>query len=352
MLDKQLVHTFHQSLKSLLPDIKLGQSREIVASFYGFKSAASLITAGFIIHDDNCWDIKPNEDDELINPRLSLVHEDSVRTRIQQLFHTLLSDQQLEEKVLLHISQDNSIQQYKFYHWNDIEPWMVDYLGATLIERLISEDNASAVYSYAVYHFGESKINDDSEPHEDYWYKRYTSGEILEGGALRFAKEYEEKLSQKPQYLSQKPQYLSLIKKAADLGNKEAMMEYAEYTDDVDTIRELAKQGFYAAIEYTYDIDGDRQYEELLAYNGHEEAILNLMEKYECSSKEEEQYRLVFLNELANLYGYYPTQSIADNDEDYGPVFVVYAGISIPDINEELKQKAKTEARIVFNQYK
>lgn len=348
MLDKQLVHAFHQSLKSLLPDIKLGQSREIVASFYGFKSAASLIKAGFIIPNYNCWDMKPSEDDEFSlrsKPQLSLAHENSVRTRLQQLYHTRFSDPRLEEKVLLHISQDNSIKQCKFYHWNDIEPWMVAYLGDPLIERLISEDNASAVYSYAVYHSSEREIDDDSEPHEDYWYKRYISGEILEGGALRFAKEYEEKL-----FL--KSQYISLIKKAADLGNKEAMMEYAEYNDDVDTIRELAKQGYYPAIESTYDIYGDRQYEELLAYNGHEEAILNLMEKYEHSLKEGEQYRLVFLNELANLYGYYPTQSIADNNEDYGPVFVIYEGISLPEINDELKQKAKTEARIVFNQHK
>lgn len=51
MLDKQLVHAFHQSLKNYLPDLKLGQSREVVASFYGFKSAASLIKAGFVLSE-------------------------------------------------------------------------------------------------------------------------------------------------------------------------------------------------------------------------------------------------------------------------------------------------------------
>ncbi|QPK03399.1 hypothetical protein [Vibrio kanaloae] len=348
MLNKQLVHAFHQSLKSLLPDIKLGQSREILASYYGFKSAASLIKAGFVIPSYDCWYIEPNEDDEFSprsKPQPSLPHENYVRSRLQQLSNTLLSDPQLEEKVLLHISQDNSIKQCEFYHWNEIAPWMVDYLGDQLIERLISEDNASAAYSYATHHFSEIEIDDDSEPHEDYWYKKYISGEILEGGALRFAKEYEEKLSLKSQYLS-------LIKRAADLGSKEAMMVYAEHTDDVGAIRKLAKQGYYPAIESTYDVYGDSQHEELLAYNGHEGAILHLMEKYERTSKEDEQYRLVFLNELANLYGYYPSQSIADNDEDYGPAFVIYEGISLPKINDELKEKAKTEARIVFNQHK
>ncbi|MBE4314482.1 hypothetical protein HJ065_01655 [Vibrio parahaemolyticus] len=51
MLDKQLVHAFHQSLKNYLPDLKLGQSREVVASFYGFKSAASLIKVGFVLSE-------------------------------------------------------------------------------------------------------------------------------------------------------------------------------------------------------------------------------------------------------------------------------------------------------------
>ncbi|MEZ8094542.1 hypothetical protein ACED51_10650 [Photobacterium swingsii] len=348
MLDKQLVHAFHQSLKSLLPTLKLGQSREIIASFYGFKSAASLIKAGFVILNYNCWDYESDEDDEF-RPRSrslpSLVNEKCVRSRLQQLSNTLLSDPQVEEKILLHISQDVSIKQCEFYYWNEIAPWMVDRLGDQLIEKLINESNASAAYSYAVHHFSEFEIDEDSDPHEDYWYKKYISGEVLEGGALRFAKEYEEKLSLKSQYLS-------LIKRAADLGSKEAMMEYAEYTDDIGAIRELAKQGYYPAIESAYDVYGDMQYEELLAYSGHRGAILHLMEKYERSSKENEQYKLVFLSELANLYGYYPTQSIADNDEDYGPVFVIYEGISLPQINDELKQKAKTEAHIIFNQHK
>ncbi|ENH2301046.1 hypothetical protein ABVY30_004428, partial [Vibrio parahaemolyticus] len=100
-----------------------------------------------------------------------------------------------------------------------------------------------------------------------------------------------------------------------------------------------------------YEVYSDTQYEELLAFSGNIEAILNLMEKYEHSSKESEQYKLIFLNELANLYGYYPTQSIADNDEDYGPVFILYAGISLPKVSKELELKAKAEAQKVFNQH-
>ncbi|WP_133152849.1 hypothetical protein [Vibrio breoganii] len=192
MLDKQLVHTFHQSLKSLLPALKLGQSREIIASFYGFKSVASLIKAGFVIPDYDCWDYEFDEDDDedddfspCSRSLLSLAHENCIRSRLQQLSNTLLSDPQLEEKILLHISLDTSIQQCEFYYWNDIAPWMVDRLGAQLIEKLISEDNASAAYSYAVHHFSEIDIDDDdSEPHEDYWYKKYISGEVLEGGRV------------------------------------------------------------------------------------------------------------------------------------------------------------------------
>ncbi|MGF1868430.1 hypothetical protein [Photobacterium indicum] len=349
MLDKQLIHAFHQSLKSHLPDLKLGQSREVVASFYGFNSAASLIKAGFVLPEYG-FDSRDDEfnDDEEFSPRFrsqpSLVNESCVRFRLRKLSNTILSDPQLEEKILLHISHDVFLKQCKFYDWKEIAPWMVDSLGDKLVEKLSCEGNASAAYSYAVHHFSEIEIDDDTDPHEDYWYKRYISGEILEGGALRFAKEYEKNLSVQSQYLS-------LLKRAADLGSREAMMEHAEHTDDADAIRELAKQGYYPAIEFAYEVYSDTQYEELLSFSGHKAAILHLMEKYEHSSKENEQYRLVVLNELANLYGYYPTQSIADNDEDYGPVFVLYEGISLPQVNEELKLKAKAEAQKVFNQH-
>ncbi|WP_219624935.1 hypothetical protein, partial [Vibrio parahaemolyticus] len=79
----------------------------------------------------------------------------------------------------------------------------------------------------------------------------------MEGGALRFAKEYEEKLSVQSEYLL-------LLKRAAELGSKEAMMQLAENTDDVEVIRELAKQGYYPAIEFAYEVYSDTQYEELL----------------------------------------------------------------------------------------
>lgn len=49
------------------------------------------------------------------------------------------------------------------------------------------------------------------------------------------------------------------------------------------------KQGYYPTIEYVYDVYGDNQYEELLAFRGNEEAILNLMEQYENSSIESEK---------------------------------------------------------------
>ncbi|NIY92028.1 hypothetical protein [Vibrio diazotrophicus] len=346
MLDKQLVHAFHQSLKNHLPDLKLGQSREVIASFYGFKSAASLVQAGFVLPEYDLdsrqadfYDEESHQHDELL-----FTNEQNVRHRLRKLSKAVLADAKLEEQILLHMSNNLFLKNCKFYSWNEIEPWMVDSLGEELVEKLSYEGNASAAYSYAVHHFEDIEIEDYTDPHEDYWYKRYISGEVLEGSALRFAKEYEEKLSVQSEYLS-------LLKRAAALGSKEAMLQLAENTDDVDSIRELAKQGYYPAIEYVYDVYGDNQYEEFLAFRGNEEAILNLVEQCENSSKESEKYRLVFLNELANLYGYRPTQSIADNDEDYGPVFVLYEGISLPQVSEEMKLKAKTEARKVFNQY-
>lgn len=348
MLDKQLVHAFHQSLKNHLPDLKLGQSREVIASFYGFKSAASLVQAGFVLSEYDLdsgqadfYDEELNQHDET---QLLFTNEQNVRHRLRKLFKAVLEDGKLEEQILSYICNNLFLKNCKFYSWNEIEPWMVDSLGEKLVEKLGCEGNASAAYSYAVHHFEDIELDGDTDPHEDYWYKKYISGESLEGGALRFAKEYEEKLSVHSEYRS-------LLKRAAELGSKEAMMQLAENTDDADAIRELAKQGYYPAIEYVYDVYGDNQYEELLAFRGNEEAILNLMEKYEHSSKENEQYKLILLNELSNLYGYRPTQSIADNDEDYGPVFVLYEGISLPQVSEEMKLKAKTEAQKVFNQY-
>ncbi|MCG6308941.1 hypothetical protein K6U49_10125 [Vibrio alginolyticus] len=348
MLDKQLVHAFHQSLKNYLPDLKLGQSREVVASFYGFKSSASLIKVGFVLSeydlDSRQADFYDDEFNQHNETPLLLTNEKNVRHRLRRLSKAVLADARLEEQVLLHIRNNLFLKNCKFYSWNEIEPWMVDSLGEELVEKLSHEGNAAAAYSYAVHHFDGIEIDDNAGPHEDYWYKKYISGEVLEGGALRFAKEYEEKLSVQSEYLS-------LLKRAAELGSKEAMMQLAENTDDVEVIRELAKQGYYPAIEFAYEVYSDTQYEELLAFSGNTAAILNLMEKYEHSSKESEQYKLIFLNELANLYGYYPTQSIADNDEDYGPVFILYEGISLPKVSKELELKAKAEAQKVFNQH-
>lgn len=349
MLDKQLVHAFHQSLKNHLPDLKLGQSREVIASFYGFKSAASLVQAGFVLSEYDLdseqadfYDEELNQHDET---QLLFTNEQNVRHRLRKLSKAVLADGKLEEQILSHISNSLLLKNCKFYSWNEIEPWMVDSLGEKLVEKLGYEGNASAAYSYAVHHhFEDIELDGNTDPYEDYWYKRYISGEVLEGGALRFAKEYEEKLSVQSEYLSQ-------LKRAAELGSKEAMMQLAENTDDVDAVRELAKQGYYPAVELAYEVYSDTQYEEQLACSGHVGAIRNLMEKYEHSSKENEQYKLIFLNELANLYGYRPTQSIADNDEDYGPVFVLYEGISLPQVSEEMKLKAKAEARKVFNQH-
>ncbi|EKO3456386.1 hypothetical protein [Vibrio fluvialis] len=291
MLDKQLVHAFHQSLKNHLPDLKLGQSREVIASFYGFKSAASLVQAGFVLSEydldseqANFYDEELNQHDET---QLLFANEQNVRHRLRKLSKAVLADEELEEQILSHISNNLFLKSCKFYSWNEIDPWMVDSLGEKLVEKLGYEGNASAAYSYAVHHFEDIELDGNTDPHEDYWYKKYISGDVLEGAALRFAKEYEKKLSVQSEYLS-------LLKRAAELGSKEAMMQLAENTDDIEVIRELAKQGYYPAIEFAYEVYSDTQYEELLAFSGNTAAILNLMEKYEHSSKEIEQYKLVF----------------------------------------------------------
>ncbi len=51
---------------------------------------------------------------------------------------------------------------------------------------------------------------------------------------------------------------------------------------------------------------------------------------------------------LAELYGENLTQTLADNDEDYGPVFVVYEGINLPKISEVQRTQAATEAAAIY----
>lgn len=153
MLDKQLVHAFHQSLKNHLPDLKLGQSREVIASFYGFKSAASLVQAGFVLSEydldseqANFYDEELNQHDET---QLLFANEQNVRHRLRKLSKAVLADEELEEQILSHISNNLFLKSCKFYSWNEIEPWMVDSLGEKLVEKLGYEGNASAAYVVA-----------------------------------------------------------------------------------------------------------------------------------------------------------------------------------------------------------
>ena len=54
---------------------------------------------------------------------------------------------------------------------------------------------------------------------------------------------------------------------------------------------------------------------------------------------------------LATHYGFNLTQSVADNDEDYGPVYVMYEGIYLPSIKPEMKAEAQAEALKILKRH-
>ncbi|CAG36791.1 unknown protein [Desulfotalea psychrophila LSv54] len=65
------------------------------------------------------------------------------------------------------------------------------------------------------------------------------------------------------------------------------------------------------------------------------------------SSTEAGRVRSHFWNHLTRLYGHDLTSSVADNDKDYGPVFLS-TGLQLPNVSESMRLDAVRQAEEFF----
>ncbi|MEH6472213.1 MAG: hypothetical protein V7752_13270 [Halopseudomonas sp.] len=174
-------------------------------------------------------------------------------------------------------------------------------------------------------------------------YRERLKGTVLSGIQEEFADEYK-------QSLDNFKLHGSLLIEAADKGHAVAAFELAELDGDDSEkwYRRSASLGSVDAqsvLALTYK---ENDWLVKAAEGGDRDCLYELAQA--ASNRTDEQsaidaHKWII---LADLYGYNLTQSLADNDEDYGPAFVIFEGVNLPKISAPLRAQAAREASDIY----
>ncbi|ADN76638.1 hypothetical protein Fbal_2436 [Ferrimonas balearica DSM 9799] len=342
MFRKELAFTLHQAVRNELPSIKRSHCHELIAAAFGFNSRASMDAQGMLTQsallNDGEWDEYDSWDDtfdeEEPAQEYSEVDVNQLSTRLDALglrteHATRIAD------VISNLLREPQI---VFADYGSL--WHED-AREHIIERAKTHPNAA----YALACFNECSMPPSSEA---YWYNQRRQGIELNTTQIEFADEYGEAFEQANLYQS-------LLKKAAQLGHADAAYVMADVVESEEEheswLRKAANLGSVQAQSHLAIHYEESKWLECAANQGDFSCLDTLARQaFEQPNSESliEGYKWV---KLAKLYGHDLTRSIADNDEDYGPVFVLHEGIHLPKATKAQIDQAARDATETYKQY-
>lgn len=348
MIRKQLAFTLQQQCTELGIELKRSHAHELIAAYWGFASQAAMDTRG-LIYSESHHLADPDEfddDDDFVfdNTDSEDTDESSVLgciRRAQDLGYPTPSAERVVEALERLIDSAT----LAFIEYDDFADtyWGLDSLDDELratLEKRAEKKHPGALYALA------SLCRMEAPPSagDGYWYRAQQAGQTLNAVQTQFAEEYAARASHYKDYRA-------LLCQAATFGHPKAAFEWAEQ-DEANAehwIRRAAEGGHVAAQAAMADITGLREWQLKAAEGGDFESLYELAQ--EAAEKHDEASKVAAHKwvYLAELHGHNLTQTRVDNDEDYGPVEVIFEGVWLPKLSAELKAEAERAAQGVFD---
>ena len=329
MIRKNLSYDVHKLSKNYHISLKRSHAYELIAAHFGYSSLAAMDSSGFMRIQPT-----PINFDEQGSPSCVLA-------RFLQLGYNA-TEAELATQAIVRFVDEQNIRHIEYPSSVD-ESWELEDLDKKSIEEIehLSANQPGAKYTLACI----NKIDQPSEG-DSYWYKKKQQGIDLSPAQEQFAVEYEAQLNQFNVYYS-------LLDTAANSGHGPAAFDLAELggPDAQKYYQQAAESGCTEAQEFLGLSCNEINWKVEAAKGGSRECLEELARSSADKNDELSAFDAHMWTALARLYGFDLTQSLADNDEDYGPVFVIYEGIHLPSIASEMKVKASAEAHRIFQQY-
>tara|TARA_R110002167_G_scaffold274275_2_gene480369 strand:- start:2241 stop:3266 length:1026 start_codon:yes stop_codon:yes gene_type:complete len=316
-------------------DLKRSHAYEFIAAYLGFSSQAAMDTQGVLFKSIDRWlgdDSSTGEDQKksILLCQNRALNLDYIAEQAQ-LVAEVLSRMYLELD-LSFIEYSEIVESF----W-DLEEVSDDNLKS--LKTLASNGNSDAIFCLACIY----KTETPPAERDGHWYRERQKGTVLSVVQAEFADEYKQSVD------NFKLRH-SLLIEAADKGHAVAAFELAELDDgDSETwYRRSADLGCVEAqsvLALTYN---ENDWLVKAAEGGDRGCLYELAQ---AASNRTDEQSVVDAHKwiiLADLYGYNLTQSLADNDEDYGPAFVIFEGVNLPKISGPLRAQAAREASDIY----
>ncbi len=326
---KQLAYSFKNEAKQQLNlDLLTSHAHELIAAYFGFSSLAGMDSDGVILEfsniDEDCYSL---DDDDEVEPDRALFYSRAQKfgcpeSKLEALFQLLL--QLIESTNLLFIS-----------YGSDIDYSLSDK-NKDAVVGMFKKGHCNAVFLLQCERPKESDL---------YWYKQKQAGENVPANMAEFAIESEKKFLDYQLFRSS----LLLLETADNLCAETALL-LAKHADE-DQERLYVRAAELGSCEAKSVLATGYEYKEWLepaAKAGCASSLELLARRAADGDTNEsafEAHKWIYLSEL---YGYNLIQSTADNDEDYGPVFVLFEGIELPNIPEKEVAKALAVAQKIY----
>ncbi|GDY26422.1 hypothetical protein AHAT_23120 [Agarivorans sp. Toyoura001] len=311
-------------------------SHELIAAYFGFSSLASMDTAGIILSYRDFNENTVIETD--FHDEYSDAPEPSFNSFIQRARDLCVQKENIPIllETLTHIIEETGT---SFISYEELEHCHYPPLNHNSVKAVIEAIENGRTELLALLEC------ESPDPSGSYWYKQKLAGKVLSNSAAEWADSYEEQLNQYNLFKS------CLMRLSGNADMKTALLLVEHDEDNSETWCEIAaKLGSIEAQERMVEDYGDDTWLEPAALKGNRESLEILSREAadtHTNASAFEAHKWVY---LAELYGFNLTQSLADNDEDYGPAFVIYEGVNLPKLAEEDKARAKELAQQLYNE--
>ncbi|RRC98282.1 hypothetical protein [Amphritea balenae] len=328
MIRKNFSYDIQKHSKNHGIALKRSHAYELIAAYFGYSSQAAMDASGFMMFNMYAINYEDFSVTNVTERSAQLGYSTSEADTFAQVLSRLVDEQNLS---------------FSEYLSSMDERWELDNLEETSLQELeyLSATQPGAQYSLACL----NEIEPSSE-RDSYWFKKQQQGIELTPSQKQFADDYEAALNQFSFYRS-------LLVKAANNGHGNAAFDLAEQGgNDADKYyQQAAELGCVEAQEFLGLSKNDIKWKVDAAKGGSRECLEELARSAADKNDEISAFEAHKWTALAKHYGFDLTQSLADNDEDYGPAFIIYVGLNLPSIAQEMKVEAHAEAFKIFQQY-
>lgn len=289
MHSRKIVHTLKSKLSTEHQiSIKNSHIHELIASWNGYKSKASMDTSGAFVFDEFAYHEENDELDLFFYRGASLGYSTSDINKLNNEIIIILDE--LKLGFIKYEDLNMELPDREEIHCIDCEELLRSYkTNKALLVSQVKRGSSTAAYSIASFH-----QDIENTEHTGTFYK-----------AL---KEFEETGNEAYEWLLE----------AAKLGSIDAKSDLALHYDKSEFLTEAAKCGNINCIDT-------------------------------IARQESSPEKTHYWNELAELYGHDITTNEAINDG--GNWYVGYEGIDLPAISEKEMNEAKIKAKATFDKY-